>query len=146
MLFRALVFTTAVFVLGTAARGHPSHANYDMTRYTHLEGRVQDILWINPHIWIFIEVAGDGGEPVQWSLETATPGQLARNGVSAAIVGSFLVAVGTGMPELVTSTIAAMRRESDLAVGNLVGSNLFNLLMVLPASALTSPIPVPRGA
>ena len=82
MLFRALVFATAVFVLGTAARGHHSHANYDMTRYTHLEGRVQDILWINPHIWIFVEVAGDGGEPVQWSLETATPGQLARNGVT----------------------------------------------------------------
>ena len=81
MLFRVLVFA-AVFALGTAARGHHSHANYDMTRYTHLAGRVQDILWINPHIWIFIEVAGDGGEPVQWSLETATPGQLARNGVT----------------------------------------------------------------
>ena len=66
-------------------------------------------------------------------------------GISEAIVGLFMVAVGTSMPELVTSMIAAARRESDLAVGNVVGSNIFNLLMVLPASSLTSPIAVPRG-
>lgn len=66
-------------------------------------------------------------------------------GISATIVGLFLVAVGTSMPELVTSIIAAARRESDLAVGNVVGSNIFNSLMVLPATGLTSNIPIPRG-
>ena len=66
-------------------------------------------------------------------------------GISATIVGLFMVAVGTSMPELVTSIIAAVRRESDLAVGNVVGSNIFNSLMVLPASGLTSQIPIPRG-
>ena len=82
MLFRVLVLTTTVLTLGNAAWGHHSHANYDVTDYTRLEGSVKDILWINPHIWIFIEVAGDDGAPVQWALETATPGQLARNGVT----------------------------------------------------------------
>ena len=66
-------------------------------------------------------------------------------GISATIVGLFMVAVGTSMPELVTSIIAAARRESDLAVGNVVGSNIFNSLMVLPVTGLTREIPIPRG-
>ena len=66
-------------------------------------------------------------------------------GVSEAIVGLFVVAVGTSMPELVTSIIAAIRRESDLALGNVIGSNLFNSLMVLPASGVIAQIPIPPG-
>jgi len=65
--------------------------------------------------------------------------------VSATIVGLFIVAVGTSMPELVTSIIAARRGESDLALGNVVGSNIFNSLIVLPASGIIDQIPVPRG-
>ncbi len=66
-------------------------------------------------------------------------------GVSSAIIGLFVVAVGTSLPELVTSAVAAMRGESDLAVGNVVGSNIFNGLFVLPASGLISNIDVPVG-
>ena len=66
-------------------------------------------------------------------------------GVSATVVGLYVVAVGTSMPELVTSIVAARRGESDLALGNVVGSNFFNSLMVLPASGIISQIPVPRG-
>lgn len=66
-------------------------------------------------------------------------------GISTTVVGLFVVAVGTSMPELVTSIIAAMRRESDLALGNVIGSNIFNSLMVLPVSGVIAQIPVPRG-
>lgn len=66
-------------------------------------------------------------------------------GVSPAIIGLFVVAIGTSMPELVTSVIAAMRGESDLALGNVVGSNIFNSLLVLPVSGLISQIPIPNG-
>jgi cation:H+ antiporter len=66
-------------------------------------------------------------------------------GVSTAVIGLFVVAIGTSMPELVTSIIAAMRRESDLALGNIIGSNLFNSLIVLPASGLVAPVTVPSG-
>ena len=66
-------------------------------------------------------------------------------GVSPTIVGLFVVAVGTSMPELVTSVIAAMRGESDLALGNVVGSNIFNTLLVLPVSGLFTPIAIPAG-
>lgn len=66
-------------------------------------------------------------------------------GVSPTIIGLFVVAVGTSMPELVTSVIAAMRRESDLALGNVIGSNIFNSLLVLPVSGLIIQIPIPDG-
>ncbi len=66
-------------------------------------------------------------------------------GVRATIIGLFVVAIGTSMPELVTSVIAALRGETDLALGNVVGSNLFNSLFVLPVSALITPVPIPEG-
>ncbi len=66
-------------------------------------------------------------------------------GVSATIIGLFVVALGTSMPELVTSVIAAMRREPDLALGNVVGSNIFNSLIVLPISTLITNVAVPQG-
>ncbi len=65
--------------------------------------------------------------------------------ISPAIVGLFIVALGTSMPELVTTIVAAARNESDLALGNIVGSNLFNTLLVLPSSALVSPVVIPDG-
>lgn len=66
-------------------------------------------------------------------------------GVSEAVVGLFVVAVGTSMPELATSIIAAMRKEADLALGNIIGSNIFNSLMVLPTSGAIAQLPVPEG-
>lgn len=61
------------------------------------------------------------------------------------VVGIFVVAVGTSLPELVTSAIAAYKDETDLALGNIVGSNIFNSLVVLPAAGLIRPLPVPAG-
>lgn len=66
-------------------------------------------------------------------------------GISKAAVGIAVVAVGTSLPELVTSIIAAVRREPDLSVGNVVGSNLFNSLLVLPVGAVITPVVVPAG-
>lgn len=60
-------------------------------------------------------------------------------GVSDLVIGLTVVAVGTSMPEIATSVLAAMRGERDLAVGNAVGSNLFNLMSVLGLSAVISP-------
>ena len=66
-------------------------------------------------------------------------------GISTTIVGLFVVAIGTSMPELVTSMIAAAKRESDLALGNIIGSNIFNTLMVLPVSGAVAQVAVPDG-
>jgi cation:H+ antiporter len=61
-------------------------------------------------------------------------------GVSEAVIGLTLVAVGTSLPELATATVAALKRESDLAVGNLIGSNVLNILGVLGITALVRPL------
>lgn len=66
-------------------------------------------------------------------------------GLSTVVIGLFVVAIGTSMPELVTSIIAALRGESDLALGNIIGSNIFNSLIVLPASGFAGSILVPDG-
>ncbi|NKB32585.1 MAG: calcium/sodium antiporter [Pseudomonadales bacterium] len=61
-------------------------------------------------------------------------------GFSEALIGLTLIAIGTSIPELATSIVAATRRQSDIAVGNIVGSNVFNILCVLGITALISPI------
>lgn len=67
-------------------------------------------------------------------------------GVTERIIGLTVVAIGTGMPELVTSLVAAFRGRTDVAVANIIGSNVFNLLGILGVTALVSPVPVARGA
>ena len=63
-------------------------------------------------------------------------------GASTAVIGLTVVAVGTSLPELVTSLVAAARRQPDIAIGNIVGSNIFNLTAVIGASALVRSYPV----
>lgn len=68
-------------------------------------------------------------------------------GISEAVIGLTIVAVGTSLPELATSVIAAMRKQTEIAVGNVVGSNVFNIFGILGITALISPIPAdPRFA
>ncbi|MDA0977866.1 MAG: calcium/sodium antiporter [Proteobacteria bacterium] len=66
-------------------------------------------------------------------------------GLSPAIIGMLVIAIGTSLPELVTSIIAAMRKQADLCLGNVIGSNIFNILFVLPISALIEPLRIPNG-
>ncbi|HEX6995554.1 MAG TPA: calcium/sodium antiporter [Gammaproteobacteria bacterium] len=65
-------------------------------------------------------------------------------GISEAVIGLTIVAIGTSMPELVTSLVAAVRRHSDVAIGNVLGSNIYNLLGIGGLTALISPTPVPE--
>ncbi len=61
-------------------------------------------------------------------------------GVSKAVIGLTIVAAGTSMPELATSVVAALRKQTDIALGNVVGSCIYNILIILGASAVISPI------
>ena len=64
-------------------------------------------------------------------------------GVSDTVIGLTVVAVGTSLPELVTSVVAALRRHADVALGNVIGSNIYNVLGILGITALVSPIQAP---
>ncbi|TYS60882.1 calcium/sodium antiporter [Sutcliffiella horikoshii] len=63
-------------------------------------------------------------------------------GMSETLVGLTIVAIGTSLPELVTSIMAAIKKQSEIALGNIVGSNIFNILFVLGTSSLITPLPV----
>ncbi len=65
-------------------------------------------------------------------------------GVSETVIGLTLVALGTSLPELVTSIIAALRKQADVAMGNVIGSNTFNILSILGITALIAPLDVPE--
>lgn len=63
-------------------------------------------------------------------------------GLSEAVIGLTIVAVGTSLPELATAVVAAYRKHSDVIIGNILGSNIFNILSILGITAMLSPIPV----
>ena len=82
-----------------------------------------------------------GGELiVKSAVDIAT-----RLGVSEAIIGLTIVALGTSLPELATSIIAAAKHNSDIALGNVIGSNIFNVFFVLGTSAVVHPLPAYSG-
>src|SRR5690606_12731691 len=81
----------------------------------------------------------------RWLVQSAV--ELATTwGVNEAVIGLTIVAAGTSLPEVVTSIVATIRGERDIAVGNVVGSNIFNILCVLGISGLVSPTPLLAGA
>ncbi len=78
-----------------------------------------------------------GGQAIVTSAVTIAQ----QMGISESIIGLTIVALGTSLPELATSAMAAFRRNSDIALGNVVGSNIFNVFFILGTSAVLSPLP-----
>lgn len=72
-------------------------------------------------------------------VDSATQIALAFH-LSETLIGLTIIAIGTSLPELVTSVVASMKGESDIALGNVVGSNIFNIVLILGASAVINPI------
>jgi len=76
-----------------------------------------------------------------WLLDSAV--QLATDfGMSKSVIGITIVAFGTSVPELVTSAVAAFKKETDISIGNLIGSNIFNIMAVIGITAMVKPIEV----
>jgi cation:H+ antiporter len=89
-------------------------------------------------------VVGLIGLPIGADLLVDSSVNIARDlGVSETIIGLTLVAVGTSLPELATTVMAAMRRSADVAVGNVIGSNIFNLLGIIGLTSLVGQLAVP---
>jgi cation:H+ antiporter len=112
---------------------------YDSTaaQTEYAAGRSRQILWI------VIGIIGViGGAEI---LIDAAVAVMKDFGVSEKFIGLTVVAFGTSVPELATSVVAAMRKEMDISIGNLVGSNVFNMLSVLGVASLVRPISIPGG-
>jgi cation:H+ antiporter len=88
-------------------------------------------------------VLGLVGLPLGASLLVDNATIIARTyGVSDTVIGLTLVAIGTSLPELATTVMAALRRQADVALGNVIGSNMFNLLAIIGIASLVGPIEV----
>jgi cation:H+ antiporter len=95
-------------------------------------------LW-KSSLWIFLGLAGliFGGQiMVHGAINIAR-----TFGLSESLIGLTIVAIGTSVPELATSIVAALKKNTDIAIGNIVGSNIFNSFLILGASALLTPLP-----
>ncbi|MBO6659471.1 MAG: calcium/sodium antiporter [Roseivirga sp.] len=92
-------------------------------------------------VWLLI-LAGLAGLIIGGKLVVDQAALLAQSfGISERVIGLTIVAAGTSLPELVTSVVAAFKRNSDIAIGNVIGSNIFNILLILSISGLIRPIP-----
>jgi len=107
------------------------------------EGADPDMPWRN--ILLFLGL-GLIGLPLGATLLVDSASEIARMfGVPDTVIGLTLVALGTSLPELATTVMAALRRQADVAIGNVIGSNLFNLLAIIGVAALITPMRVDPG-
>ena len=93
-------------------------------------------------MWLYL-IAGVVGLPLGAHLLIEGAVGISRElGISEAVIGLTMVAIGTSLPELSTTVAAALRGQADVAIGNVIGSNLFNILLILGVTSLFGPIPV----
>ncbi|MGD8258040.1 MAG: calcium/sodium antiporter [Desulfobacterales bacterium] len=117
---------------------------YTFSIATHIEGMEAHVPakqsgWLRSSLYVILGLVGltVGGK---WIVDGAVV--LATTyGMSESLVGLTIVAVGTSLPELATSAVAAHKRNVEIAVGNVVGSNIFNIFFVLGISAIIKPLP-----
>jgi len=96
--------------------------------------------------WKILVMLGVGviGLPIGANLLVEGAVSIAQKaGVEEAVIGLTMVAIGTSLPELATTVMAAFRKEADVALGNVIGSNMFNLLGVIGVTSLITPLAVP---
>ena len=138
-----LILLAALFaMLGHAAYAVRCHqrASKDAEEDEEVEGADPDMHWWK--IFLFL-IAGLIGLPLGAEILVNASTNIARAyGVSETVIGLTLVAVGTSLPELATTVMAALRKQADVAFGNVIGSNMFNLLGIIGVSSLVGNLPV----
>ena len=98
---------------------------------------------INIFTKIILMIVGAAGIVIGGQFVVDSASNIATSfGMSEKLVGLTIVAMGTSLPELVTSIVAALKGENEIALGNVLGSNIFNMLLILGASSIISPISV----
>lgn len=103
-----------------------------------------DLTSLSP-AWVALLLVAGGLAGLVFGADFLVDGatRIARTiGLSDAVIGLTVVAVGTSLPELATSVVAAFRRQPEIAIGNVVGSNIFNILGILGVTAILAPIPI----
>ncbi|MDR2890115.1 MAG: calcium/sodium antiporter [Alistipes sp.] len=129
----------AVFMVYTFLTGHDEEASYREA----LEEGAEAVEEKRKHVWLLVlmVVAGLAGLIFGGEMFIGSATKLALSlGVSESVIAVTLVAGGTSLPELATSVVAMIKGKGDLALGNIVGSNIFNIFLILGVSATVSPL------
>ena len=141
-----VLLAVLVFMLLDAGRDalkHQKTCSDAPTEAEEVEGADPDMPWWQ--ITVFL-ILGLVGLPLGADLLVDNASIIAKTfGVSDSVIGLTLVALGTSLPELATTVMATLRRQADVALGNVIGSNMFNLLAIIGITALVGPIPVDPG-
>lgn len=108
-----------------------------------VEGADPDMPWWKVGLFLALGLIG---LPLGADLLVDASTNIARHyGVSETVIGLTLVALGTSLPELATTVMAALRNQAEVAMGNVIGSNMFNLLAIIGVASFVGPIPVEPG-
>ena len=127
-------------MLTHAARAANKHRKANADDEEEIEGADPNLGW--PKIALFLAL-GIIGLPLGAKLLVDGATNIALTfGISETVIGLTLVAIGTSLPELATTVMAALRRQADVALGNVIGSNMFNLLGIMGVASLVGTIPV----
>jgi len=140
-----ILLAALAFVLTDAfrdARRHrrDNHAKAQNGDEEDVEGADPDMPWWQIAVFLILGLIG---LPLGADLLVENASFIARHyGISDAVIGLTLVALGTSLPELATTVMAALRKQADVALGNVIGSNMFNLLAIIGITSMVGPIPV----
>jgi len=150
--FEPITWVSSIFLLGAlafvlldSARTARKHRKdtAEAAVVEELEEADPDMSW--PMIGFYI-LLGIIGLPLGADLLVDSATEIAHMfNVSDTVIGLTLVAIGTSLPELATTVMATLRRQAEVALGNVIGSNMFNLLAIIGVAALVGPIPVSRS-
>lgn len=136
-----VLFCAYIAVMYVEASGDPSHPFTAHPAVHHTEEETRAMLK-----YTALTVAGLAGLWAGGDMTVNAASNIAESmGVPEAIIGLSVVAVGTSLPELVVSVIAAAKGSTSLAIGNILGSNIFNMLLVMGACGIVSPVRIPEG-
>ena len=135
-----ILVSALVVILGDQLREALAHRNGAAEDDEDVEGADPTMRWWK--ILVFLAL-GLIGLPLGADLLVDSSVSIARTfGVSETVIGLTLVAIGTSLPELATTVMAAFRKQADVALGNVIGSNMFNLLAIIGIASFVGPIPV----
>jgi cation:H+ antiporter len=143
-LFGFALVAGLVWYVWNAWRSESNHAAPSTPSSAHAPGTAPADLFAS--IWpaLALAAAGIGAVVVGGNLLVESASALARSwGVSDTVIGLTVVAVGTSLPEFVTSLVAAYRRQPDIALGNVLGSGVYNILGIAGLTGIISPVEVP---
>ena len=130
------------------AYNYTNGKNYTKTGVSEIKEEVKELGALQKKSWIlliFLTILGCVGLAYGADLLVKNAVIIAKNfGVSDEVIGLTLIAIGTSLPELAAGVIAAIRRQNEVVLGNIIGSNIWNVLLIIGTTATIKTIPMPR--